>query len=143
MTFGGKVCLFRLQIGSKIDLLCKICIFSENMQKNQNFQKIKKKSCSFKNETKIIQLFYCDMKLSFVTIQLRIQDFPMTLCHSIVINDPQQRNPAQTCNFYCYPILKILFIFTKILFCYNNTLKNNVKEKLNNLKLYSKEVKKN
>ena len=25
----------------------------------------------------------------------------------ICINVPKQRNPAQTCNFYCYPILKI------------------------------------
>ena len=41
MTFGGKVCLFRLQIGSKIDLLSKICIFSENIQKIKIFKKSK------------------------------------------------------------------------------------------------------
>ena len=42
MTFGGKVCLFKLQKGSKIDLLSKMCIFSENMQKRFFFKKSKK-----------------------------------------------------------------------------------------------------
>ena len=42
MTFGGKVCLFKLQKGSKIDLLSKMCIFSENIQKNKIFKKSKK-----------------------------------------------------------------------------------------------------
>ena len=42
MTFGGKVCLFKLQKGSKIDLLSKICIFSENIQKTKIFKKSKK-----------------------------------------------------------------------------------------------------
>ena len=54
MTFGGKVCLFKLQKGSKIDLLSKICIFSENIQKIKIFKRSKKKSYSFKNETKTI-----------------------------------------------------------------------------------------
>ena len=84
MTFGGKVCLFKLQKGSKIDLLSKMCIFSENIQKTKTFKKSKKKSCSFKNGTKHIYLFYWDMKLSFGTIKVRIQDFPMSLCQSIV-----------------------------------------------------------
>ena len=52
--------------------------------KNQNLQEIKKSSCGFKNGTKLIQLFYWDMKLSFGTVKVRIQDFPMTLCQSIV-----------------------------------------------------------
>ena len=42
MTFGGKVCLFKLQKGSKIDLLSKMCIFSENIQKTKVFEKSKK-----------------------------------------------------------------------------------------------------
>ena len=42
MTFGGKVCLFKLQKGSKIDLLSKICIFSENIQKIKIFKRSKK-----------------------------------------------------------------------------------------------------
>jgi hypothetical protein len=42
MTFGGKVCLFKLQKGSKIDLLSKMCIFSENIEKIKIFKKSKK-----------------------------------------------------------------------------------------------------
>ena len=42
MTFGGKVCLFKLQKGSKIYLLSKMYIFSENIQKSKIFKKSKK-----------------------------------------------------------------------------------------------------
>ena len=50
MTFGGKVCLFKLQKGSKIDLLSKMCIFSENMQKIKIFKKSKKNLVTSKME---------------------------------------------------------------------------------------------
>ena len=50
MTFGGKVCLFKLQKGSKIDLLSKICIFSENMQKILFFKRSEKNLVTSKIE---------------------------------------------------------------------------------------------
>jgi hypothetical protein len=52
MTFGGKVCLFKLQKGSNIDLLSKICIFSENIQKFKIFKKSKNNVLVSKMEQK-------------------------------------------------------------------------------------------
>ena len=43
MTFGGKVCLFKLKKGSKIDLLSKIWIFFENRQKIGFFKALARK----------------------------------------------------------------------------------------------------
>ena len=50
MTFGGKVCLFKLQKGSKIDLLSKIWIFLENRQKKIFFKKSEKNLVTSKME---------------------------------------------------------------------------------------------
>ena len=50
MTFGGKVCLFKPQRGSKIDLLSKICISSENIQKKKKIKKSEKNLVTFKME---------------------------------------------------------------------------------------------
>ena len=52
MTFGGKVCLFKLQKGSKIDLLSKIWIFLENRQKKIFFKKSEKNLVTSKMEQK-------------------------------------------------------------------------------------------
>ena len=73
MTFGGKVCLFKLQKGSKIDLLNKVCIFSENIQK-KNFKKSEKNLVTFKLQQnpsscsigiyKVSHIEMCDCKWS-------------------------------------------------------------------------------
>ena len=50
MTFGGKVTLFKLQKGSKIDLLSKIWIFFEKRQKILFFKKSEKNLVASKME---------------------------------------------------------------------------------------------
>ena len=50
MTFGGKVTLFKLQKGSKIDLLSKIWIFQEKRQKILFFKKSEKNLVASKME---------------------------------------------------------------------------------------------
>ena len=50
MTFGGKVCLFKLQKGSKNDLLSKIWIFFENRQKIVFFKNSEKNLVTSKME---------------------------------------------------------------------------------------------
>jgi hypothetical protein len=50
VTYGGKVGLFKLQKGSKIDSLSKIWIFFENMQKMNFFKKSEKNLVTSKME---------------------------------------------------------------------------------------------
>ena len=79
-----------------------------------------------------------DTFVQFLSCALLCQPQKRSNVHFGSINVPNQRNPAQTCNFYCSPILKNYTFLQKNLFFHRNTGKNNDKEKLVNLKLCSK-----
>ena len=94
MTFGGKVCLFKLQKGSKNDLLSKIWIFSENRQKHIFFKKSENNFLTLKMEQyppscSIGMWNYClaPSKLKFMTF---LCPHASTLCTDLIPTSRKQ-----------------------------------------------------
>ena len=131
MTFGGKVCLFKLQKGSKIDLLSKIWIFLENRQKKIFFKKSEKNLVTSKMEqnpsscsigiwnyhlapSKLKpRIFLCPYAspLWFITIRIRIFGLPRTV-HAVT------RGQITLVSVLCHQGISFWIWIEVIIFCY-------------------------
>ena len=69
------------------------------------FRILVNKLCKLAQKTAI--LCKADTFVQLLSCALLCKPQKTSNVYLICINVPKQRNPAQTCNFYCYPILKI------------------------------------